>query len=155
MPSQIVINLHSTAQADLRLQMRRLRLLYPLLRLHILLLLAHHRSPTEMADWLLCARSSVYETAACWRRAWRPWPLSETEESATALPFAPWLRRSLLALLRKPPQFEGWCRPRWSCATLALRLEARPGLRVSAGNRAALAARSGLALEADETGGQR
>ena len=112
--------------------MRRLRLLYPLLRLHILLLLAQHRSPTEIADWLLCSRSSVYETAACWRQGWRPWPLSETEESAPALPLAPSLRRSLLALLRKPPQFEGWRRTRWSCATLALSLEARRGLRVSA-----------------------
>ena len=132
MPSQIVINLSSAEQADLRHQIRRLRLLCPLLRLHILLLLAQHRSPTEIADWLLCSRSSVYEAATCWRRSWRPWPNSETGESTAALPLAPSLRRSLLALLRKPPQQEGWCRTRWSCATLALSLGARRGFRVSA-----------------------
>jgi transposase len=37
-----------------------------------------------------------------------------------------------LALLRKAPAVEGWCRTRWSCSTLALSLEARRGLRVSA-----------------------
>jgi hypothetical protein len=45
---------------------------------------------------------------------------------------APSLRRSLLALLRTPPVVEGWCRVRWSCATLALSLQARRGLTVSA-----------------------
>ena len=34
----------------------------------------------------------------------------------------PTLRRSLLALLKAPPRAYGWCRTRWSCATLALTL---------------------------------
>lgn len=132
MPSQIVIDLSSAEQTNLRKQMRRLRLLCPLLRLPILLLLGQHRSPTEIADWLLCSRSSVYEAAACWHQGWRPWPISETENAAAALPFAPSLRRSFLALLRKLPQQEGWCRTRWSCDALALSLEAHRGFRVSA-----------------------
>jgi len=66
-PTPIVVNLNACEQAQIRKQMRCLRLLYPLLRLHILLLLAQQRSPTEIADWLLCSRSSVYEVAACWR----------------------------------------------------------------------------------------
>jgi transposase len=45
---------------------------------------------------------------------------------------APALRRSLLALLSKPPTAYGWCRTRWSGATLSFSLEARRGLRVSA-----------------------
>jgi hypothetical protein len=32
----------------------------------------------------------------------------------------PTLRRSLLALLKVPPWAYGWCRTRWSCATLVL-----------------------------------
>jgi putative transposase len=48
------------------------------------------------------------------------------------LDLVPSLRRSLLALLTKSPTAEGWCRTRWSCATLALSLEARRGLHVSA-----------------------
>jgi putative transposase len=112
--------------------MRRLRLLCPLLRLHIVVLPAQQRSPTEMADWLLCSRSSIYEVAACWRQGWRPWPLSETGESASTVMLAASLRRSLLALLQKPPAAYGWCRVRWSCAALALSLEARRGIQVSA-----------------------
>jgi hypothetical protein len=44
----------------------------------------------------------------------------------------PTLRRSLLALLKAPPRAYGWCRTRWSCATLALTLQANRGLTVSA-----------------------
>jgi putative transposase len=100
--------------------------------LHIILLLAQQRSPTEMAGWLLCSRSSVYEVAAAWRQGWRPGQKDPTAEGNSSLFLAPSLHRSLLALLTKPPAAYGWCRTRWSCATLALSLEARRGLRVSA-----------------------
>ena len=56
--------------------------------------------------------------AACWRQGWRPGQSEETEETGSAL--APSLRRSLLALLAKSPAAYGWCRTRWSGATLAL-----------------------------------
>jgi transposase len=128
--AQIVVDLSAGEQIRIRQQMRRLRLLCPLLRLHILLLLAQRRSPTEIADWLLCSRSSVYEAVACWRQGWQPW--ETTEDMARPFALASSLRRSLLALLRKSPAVEGWCRTRWSCATLALSLEARRGLHVSA-----------------------
>jgi hypothetical protein len=59
MPSRIEVNLSSAEQARLRKQMRHLRLLCPLLRLPILLLLSQGRSPTEIADWLFCSRSSI------------------------------------------------------------------------------------------------
>jgi transposase len=70
--------------------------------------------------------------AACWRQGWRPELRQEIEALPTFLLLAPSLCRSLLALLRKPPAAYGWCRTRWSCATLALSLEAKRGLRVSA-----------------------
>jgi putative transposase len=44
----------------------------------------------------------------------------------------PALRRSLLALLKAPPRAYGWCRTRWSCATLALTLRSQRGIAVSA-----------------------
>jgi transposase len=112
--------------------MRRLRLLCPLLRLHILVLLAQRRSPSEIAAWLLCSRSSIYEAASGWRQGWRPWPSQSEEQTVVGLSLAPSLRRSLLALLAKPPAAYGWYRVRWSCATLALSLEVQRGLRVSA-----------------------
>ena len=116
----------------MRKQMRRLRLLCPLLRLHILLLLAQQRSPTEIADWLLCSRSSIYEVAACWRQGWRPGQSEGAEQTVSILPLAASLRRSLLALLARPPGAEGWQRTRWSCAALALSLKARRGIQISA-----------------------
>jgi transposase len=102
------------------------------LRLHILLLLARHRSPTEIADWLLCSRSSVYEVAHGWRQGWRPAQNEEAEGPISAMVLASSLRRSLLALLGKSPSADGWCRTRWSCATLALSLQARRAIQVSA-----------------------
>ena len=130
MPSQIVVDLSAGEQIRIRQQMRRFRLLCPLLSLHILLLLAERRSPTDIADWLVCSRSSVYEVAACWRQGWQPW--ETPEETVLPLALAPSLRRSVLALWRKAPAVEGWCRTRWSGAALALSLEARRGLCVSA-----------------------
>jgi transposase len=131
-PSAIVLQLSSSEQTYLREQMRRLRLLCPLLRLHILLLLAQQRSPTEMAHWLLCSRSSIHEVAAAWRQGWRPGQPEQAAEGDSSVFLVPSLQRSLLALLQKPPAAFGWCRTRWSCATLALSLEARRGFRVSA-----------------------
>lgn len=44
----------------------------------------------------------------------------------------PTLRQSLLALLKVPPRAYGWCRTRWSCATLAATFQAKRGLTVLA-----------------------
>jgi transposase len=133
-PSRTVVNLSSTEQARLRKQMRRLRLLCPLLRLHILLLLSQGRSPTEIADWLLCSRSSIYEAAVCWRQGWRP-DQRQQADASSVIRLAPSLRRSWLALLQKSPRVDGWCRPRGSCVTLAMSLQARRGIQVSAETR--------------------
>jgi putative transposase len=45
---------------------------------------------------------------------------------------SPSLRRSLGALLQKVPSAYGWCRTRWSCATLAVQLHIQRGVEVSA-----------------------
>jgi putative transposase len=42
------------------------------------------------------------------------------------------LRRSLLALLKASPRAYGWGRTRWSCATLALTLQTKRGVVISA-----------------------
>jgi transposase len=44
----------------------------------------------------------------------------------------PSLRRSLLSLLKRAPSAYGWCRTRWSCATLAAQLKVQRGIEVSA-----------------------
>jgi DDE superfamily endonuclease len=64
-----------------------------------------------------------------WQRG-RGWP--EPVRPSGPPCFTPSLRRSLLALRKKSPAAYGWCRTRWSCATLALQWEVQRGLRVSA-----------------------
>ena len=97
-----------------------------LLGLHILLLCAQGRTPSEIAASLCCSRSSVYRTVAAYRRGQnqRGW-------NAAAAPKLLGWHRSLLALLKRTPHAYGWCRTRWSCATLSLQLQAQRGLRVS------------------------
>jgi transposase len=132
MPSRIVIDIPAAEQALLRKQLRAARW-GGWLTLHILLLLAQQRSPTEIARWLLCSRSTVYAAASAWQAGCRPW---ETGPDPARAPLPPGLtparQRSLLALLRKAPSVFGWSRTRWSCEALALSLEARRGFRVSA-----------------------
>jgi transposase len=126
-PSRMVIEIPAAEQVRLRRHLRRARW-GGWLALHILLLLAQQRSPTAIADWLLCSRSTVYAAAWAWQQGRRPW------EVASGLPAAlsPTRQRSVLALLRKRPSWYGWCRTRWSCATLAETLARRRGWRVSA-----------------------
>ena len=56
--SRIVLALDADEQARLLTLMRRARW-GVWLQLHIVLLLARQRSPTDIADWLLCSRDTV------------------------------------------------------------------------------------------------
>jgi putative transposase len=128
-PTRIVIEIAPAEQAHLLVEWRRARRGY-WLALHIVLLLAQHYSPGEMATFLLCARSTVYRVA----REWQEGSLGKAEATGLSWPrcLSLSLRQSLLALLKKTPSTYGWCRTRWSCATLALQLQAQRGIRVSA-----------------------
>jgi transposase len=128
-PTQIVIEIAPEEQARLLTELRRVRRGH-WLALHIVLLLALHRSPGEIAAFLLCARSTVYRVA----RDWQAGSLGQAEGTGVRWPpcFSPSVRRSLLALLKKTPAAYGWCRTRWSCATLALQLQAQRSIDVSA-----------------------
>ena len=72
-------------------------------------------------------------------RAYRPKTLGlEHDDQGQLFPpvhtivLVPTLRQSMLALLKASPYAYGWCRSRWSGATLALTLEAKRGRSVSA-----------------------
>jgi len=127
-PTQIVIEMPLEEQARLRAELRRARRGH-WLAVHILLLLTLHHSPSEIATFLLCARSTVYAVAQEWQKG-RRWPEPICADGPPCL--TPSFRRSLLALLKKTPAAYGWCRTRWSCAALALQLQAQRGVRVSA-----------------------
>ena len=114
-------------------QLRQARYGY-LLALHVLLLCAAGRTPTEIAAFLFCSRSSVYRIVAAYRSQALGF---EFADDGTLLPpirttfLLPWVKRSLLALLKSSPQVFGWCRTRWSCATLAAQLKVNRGVEVS------------------------
>jgi transposase len=134
MPKRTVLDLPPEEQAAMLAALRRARYGY-LLALHILLLCAAGRSPTDIAAILFCSRSSVYRTV----RAYQTGTLDlEYDARGRLIPprrttvLVPTLRRSLLALLKAPPRAYGWCRTRWSCATLALTRQTKRGMTVSA-----------------------
>jgi transposase len=101
-----------------------------LLALHVLLLCAAGRTPTEIATFLFCSRSSVYRIVEAYRSQWRGAQCLVPPAKAAWL--SPSLRRSLRALLTKAPAVYGWCRTRWSCATLAAQLRLQRGVIISA-----------------------
>ena len=110
-------------------ELRRARYGY-LLALHLLLLCAAGRTPSEIAAVLFCSRSSVYRVVKAYRAG--TLTLDATTAAGRVRMLTPTLQRSLLALLGTVPGACGWCRTRWSCATLALELQVRRGVRVSA-----------------------
>jgi transposase len=131
-----IVDLPPAEQAHILTELRRARYGY-LLALHILLLCAAQRSPTEIAAVLFCSRSTVYRVVKAYR-AGQGAGRGEGEETGQERPprrltvLSPALRRSVLAILHSVPRLCGWCRTRWSCATIALELQARRGWVVSA-----------------------
>jgi transposase len=132
-PRATIVEIPLEEQVRMRTELRRARYGY-LLALHLLLLCAAGRTPSEVASVLFCSRSSVYRIV----RAYRAGTLTFEDGSARATQqsrpclLTPSLKRSVLALLKTAPHALGWCRTRWSCATLAVELQVRRGIAVSA-----------------------
>lgn len=133
MPRPTIVEIPLEEQGRMRAELRRARYGY-FLALHLLLLCAAGRPPSEVASVLFCSRSSVYRIV----RAYRAGTLTfgEATDHATQQRrqrlLTPSLKRSVLALLKTAPRAVGWCRTRWSCATLAVELSVRRGIEVSA-----------------------
>ena len=133
MPTTTLLDIPPAEQAQMLAALRRARYGY-LLALHVLLLCAAKRTPSEIAACLFCSRSSVYRIVTAYRTGTLGW---ERAADGTIGPpvrttvLTPSLKRSLLALLKAAPRASGWCRTRWSCATLAVTLHAKRGITVS------------------------
>jgi transposase len=132
-PHSTLLDIPQPQQEKMLRQLRQSRYGY-LLALHILLLCAAGRTPTEIAAFLFCSRSSVYRIV----KAYRCHSLAfDFNEEGSGLPpirtslLSPSLKRSLLALLNATPKAFGWCRTIWSCATLAAQLKVNRGIEVS------------------------
>jgi transposase len=133
-PSTILLERPPAEQAQMRAVLRRMRYGY-LLAFHSLLLCAAGRTPTEIAAFLLCSRSSVYRIVRAYRAGRLGIQVDPDGQLSIAVQLTvlmPWLLRSLGAILEAVPRTYGWGRTRWSCATLAATLQAKHGLEVSA-----------------------
>src|SRR5262249_35387427 len=112
-------------------ELRRARYGY-LLALHLLLLCAAGRTPSELAAVLFCARSSIYRVVKAYRAGTLTFDAPSAVEASRVRVLTPTLQRSLLAMLGTVPRACGWCRTRWSCATLAFEVQACRGVQYPA-----------------------
>jgi transposase len=133
-PNSTILDIPQAEQDQMLSQLRQARYGY-LLALHVLLLCAAGRTPTQIATFLLCSRSSVYRIVAAYRNHSLGFAFTDDGELQPPIRttcLSPSLKRSLLALLKLAPQAFGWCRTRWSCASLAAQLKLNRGITVSA-----------------------
>ena len=133
MPRPTIVEISPAEQARMRAELRRARYGY-LLALPLLLRCAAGRTPSEVAAVLFCSRSSGYRIVRASRAG-----VLRFDEAPEQVPqqrrlrlLTPSLKRSGQALLKPTPRTYGWCRTRWSCAPLAVEVEVRRGIQVSA-----------------------
>jgi hypothetical protein len=106
MPKSTFVEISPEEQAQMLAALRRARYGY-LLALHILLLCAAGRTPTDIATALFCSRSSVYRAVRAYRKGKLGWAY---DAQGRLLPpmrttvLLPTLRRSLVALLKATPR---------------------------------------------------
>lgn len=97
------------------------------LNLHLLLLCAAGKSPTEIADFLFCSRSTVYRAITAYQAGKFDHLWSPPQENAGVSSLTRF-QRLVRSLIDQPPRLSGWCRTRWSCTALALTIKARTGV---------------------------
>jgi len=133
-PKTTIVEIPLSEQARMLADLRRARY-GTLLACHILLLCAAQRNPTEIAAMLFCSRSTVYRVVAAYRTGQGEEGVAEdgTAQPAPRRPprLSPTLQRSVLGILHSVPRLCGWCRTRWSCATVALEFFVRRRITVS------------------------
>jgi putative transposase len=131
MPGKTIIEIPEATQAAMLKELRSQRYGFSLM-IHILLLCAAGKNPTEIAEFLFCSRSSVYRAVRAFRRGELDADLFPERVVANDQPQLPSrFQRSLRWLIQQPPRAFGWVRTRWSCATLALTIATRTKVVVS------------------------
>jgi transposase len=131
--SPILVKLSPAEQAHLRRELRS-HLRGRLLAGHIVLLLALGLPPSFVATLLFCSLRTVYRSRAHWLQRSGPFAPAAGDPAGPArpCPLPGTEQRRLRSWLKKAPAVFGWCRTRWSCATLALTWAQECGQQVSA-----------------------
>jgi putative transposase len=114
--STTVLEIPLAEQEALLCELRQARYGH-LLAIHILLLRAAAKNPTEIADFLFCSRSSVYRAVNAYRAARLDWQ----RDNQSSPHLSRW-QKKLRSLIKLSPRVFGWFRVRWSCAALAVTL---------------------------------
>jgi transposase len=131
MPGSTIIEIPEATQALMLQELRSARYGF-LLTIHILLLCAAGKNPTEIAQFLFCSRSSVYRAVRAFGRGESDADLFPDRIGINEKPQLPSrFQRTLCWLVQQPPRAFDWVRTRWSCATLALTIAAHTKLVVS------------------------
>jgi hypothetical protein len=122
MPPPTLLDMPQQEQAQMLAALRRARYGY-LLALHVLLLCAAGRNPSEIAAFLFCSRFSVYRIVRAYRQG--TLGLRVEQDGRLSMPVCttvlmPWLKRSLGALLKAIPRTYGWCRKLFSEARVSV-----------------------------------
>jgi transposase len=130
MPGATILEISSVEQELMLAELRRARYGY-LLTLHIILLCGAGYNPTEISECLFCSRSSVYRAVEAYQRGELGYGPAASSAAAPESELLERWQRMLSWLIKQPPRLFGWCRTRWSCATLALTIEARTQVVVS------------------------
>src|ERR671914_1437675 len=94
MPGTMLLDISQPEQAQMLAALRRARYGY-LLALHILLLCAAGRHPTEIAAFLFCSRSSVYRTVRLYRAGQLGWGVDadgQLESPVRTTVLLPWVK---------------------------------------------------------------
>jgi transposase len=126
MPQPTLLDMPQQEQARMLAALRRTRYGY-ILALHVLLLCAAGRNPSEIDAFLFGSRSSAYRIVHTHRQG--TLSLRVEQEGRLSMPVRTTV---LMPWLKAASRTYGWCRTRWSGATLAATLEAKGGIRVSA-----------------------
>ncbi len=125
MRSTTVLEIPTAEQEALLRELRQARYGH-LLAIHILLLCAAGKNPTEISDFLFCSRSSVYRSVNAYRAGELDWQ----RDDRLSPRLSRW-QRKIRSLIKLSPRVFGWCRVRWSCAALAVTLIALTQIKVS------------------------
>src|SRR5215210_67455 len=107
---------------DLIVEMKREQRPSRRLRMHIVLLVADGRSPTEIARILFCSRTTVYAVVGRFVREGRRAFDDRVRRGPKALLEGSANERIERLLEEDSPTWHGWLRSRWSCKLLALQL---------------------------------
>jgi hypothetical protein len=104
-PKATIVDIPAAEQARMLAELRRARYGY-LLALHLLLLGAAGRTPSEIAAVLFCSRSGVYRVVRAYRAGTLTFedPAEEDVRRVRLRILTPALKRSVVALLKTGPR---------------------------------------------------